>query len=163
MVAIVTRVGSNHGREHCKRQLGSYGLVGQGGAEDSALPFMQKSKRSKVPHNLPIAAGRLPGDHHVARAGRVCTHCGGIDVAGEVHEAQFFRHLQLSNNMLLCFLRKLSSDIVGASFAQQDHMQVIKIVRIDFLGVLLDPAFVSPDTLAGKSIVTSLSRNRNAQ
>ena len=54
-------------------------------------------------HNLPIVAGRFSGDQHVARADRVCTHCGGIAVADElhmIHNAQFFNHF--GYNMLLC-------------------------------------------------------------
>ncbi len=36
-------------------------------------------------HKLPIVVGRFVGGQHVARANRVCTHCGGMVVADELH------------------------------------------------------------------------------
>ena len=36
-------------------------------------------------HQLPIVLGRFAGGQHVARANRVCTHCGGVAVADELH------------------------------------------------------------------------------
>lgn len=36
-------------------------------------------------HNLPIVTGRFSGGQHVDRASRVCVHCGGLSIAGELH------------------------------------------------------------------------------
>ena len=36
-------------------------------------------------HQLPVVLGRFAGGQHVARANRVCTHCGGVTVADEMH------------------------------------------------------------------------------
>ncbi len=36
-------------------------------------------------HKLPIVMGRFALGQHVARANRVCTHCGGVAVADELH------------------------------------------------------------------------------
>ena len=36
-------------------------------------------------HQLPIVLGRFAGGQHVARANRVCTHCGSVAVADELH------------------------------------------------------------------------------
>ncbi|DBA98872.1 TPA: hypothetical protein ACH3X1_014630 [Trebouxia sp. C0004] len=36
-------------------------------------------------HQLPIVLGRFAGAQHVARANRVCTHCGSVAVADELH------------------------------------------------------------------------------
>ena len=36
-------------------------------------------------HQLPIVLGRFAGVQHVARANRVCTHCGSVAVADELH------------------------------------------------------------------------------
>ena len=36
-------------------------------------------------HQLPIVLGRLAGGQHVARASRVCTQCGSVAVADDLH------------------------------------------------------------------------------
>jgi len=36
-------------------------------------------------HKLPVVLGRFAEGQHVARASRVCTHCGGVAVADESH------------------------------------------------------------------------------
>ena len=64
-------------------------------------PFSKRRRYSQLPvfgrcmqsflqfrlgsHNLPIVAGRFSGDQHVASVHWVCTHCGGIAVADELH------------------------------------------------------------------------------
>ncbi len=36
-------------------------------------------------HNLPFMVSRFAGGQHVARANRVCTHCGGVTAACDMH------------------------------------------------------------------------------
>ena len=36
-------------------------------------------------HKLPVVLGHFAGGQHVARADRVCTPCGGVAVADEMH------------------------------------------------------------------------------
>jgi len=36
-------------------------------------------------HTVPIVVGRFAGGQHAARANRVCTHCGGVAVAIDLH------------------------------------------------------------------------------
>ena len=87
-----------------------------------------------APHNLPIVAGRLSGDHHVARIDRVCTHCSGIAVADElhmIHECPVLQPLRLQYAALFT----PDTNTMRSFFAQQDHMQVFKFVLdcLDFL------------------------------
>jgi len=57
-------------------------------------------------HPLPIILGRFAGGQHVARANKVCTHCGSVAVADELHMFLSVQHSrQLSSGMLLCFPR----------------------------------------------------------
>ena len=49
---------------------------------------MQQVLQFKLgPHNLLIVAGRFSWDQHntSVRADRVCTHCGGVALADELH------------------------------------------------------------------------------
>ena len=74
-------------------------------------------------HNLPIVAGRFSGDQHVARADRVCTHCGGIAVADElhmIHECPVLQPLRLQYAALFT----PDTNTMRSFFAQQDHMRV---------------------------------------
>ena len=87
-------------------------------------------------HNLPIVVGRFSGDQHVARAGRVCTHCGGIPVADElhmIHECPVLQPLRLQYAALFT----PDTDTLRSFFAQQDHMRVFKFVLdcLDFLNL----------------------------
>ena len=55
-------------------------------------------------HQLPIVLGPIAGGQHVARANRVCTRCGSVAVADELHmilECPASR--QLGSGMFLCF------------------------------------------------------------
>ena len=36
-------------------------------------------------HQLPIVLGRFAGGQRFARASRVCTHCGSVAIADELH------------------------------------------------------------------------------
>ncbi len=36
-------------------------------------------------HNLPFIVSRFAGGQHVARANRVCIHCGGVTAACDMH------------------------------------------------------------------------------
>ena len=72
--------------------------------------------------------------HHVARADRVCTHCGGAAVADElhmIHECPVLQPLRLQYAALFT----PDTDTMRSFFAQQDHMQVFKFVLdcLDFL------------------------------
>ncbi len=71
--------------------------------------------------------GRFAGGQLVARASRVCTHCGGVAVADELHmifECPAFHTLRQQNAPLV----SMDTDTVGSFFAQQDHLQVFKFV-----------------------------------
>ena len=85
--------------------------------------------------NLPIVAGRFSGDQHVARSVRVCTHCGGIAVADElhmIHECPVHQPLRLQYAALFT---PDTPNTIRSFFAQQDHMQVFNFVLncLDFL------------------------------
>ena len=88
-------------------------------------------------HNLPIVAGRFSGDQHVAKTDRVCTHCGGIAVAEELHmiyECPVRQPLRLQ----YAALSTLDTNTMMSFFAQQDHMQVFRFVltNLNFDNVL---------------------------
>ena len=77
-------------------------------------------------HNLPIVAGRLSGNQHVARTDRVCTHCGGTAVADKlhmIHECPVHQPFRLQYAALFT----PDTDTMRSFFAQQDHMQVFKL------------------------------------
>ena len=85
-------------------------------------------------HNLHIVAGRFSGGQHVARADRVCTHCGGIAVADEshmIHECPVLQPLRLQYAALF------TPDTMRSFFAQQDRMRDFKFVLdcLDFLNL----------------------------
>ena len=81
--------------------------------------------------NLPVVAGRFSGDQHVARADRVCTHCGGIAVADELHMIHECPVLQYAA------LFTPDTNTMRSIFAQPDHMRVFKFVLdcLDFLNL----------------------------
>ncbi len=58
-------------------------------------------------HQLPIVLGRFAGGQRVARASRVCTHCGSVAVLDELHMIFKCPALQavLGSGMLLCVPR----------------------------------------------------------
>ena len=85
---------------------------------------------------LPVVAGWFSGDQHVARTDRVCTHCGGIAVADElhiIHECPVLQPLRLQYAALFT----PDTNTMRSFFAQQDHMQVFKFVWdcLDFLKI----------------------------
>ncbi len=84
---------------------------------------------------LPVVLGRFAGGQHVARANRVCTHCGGVAVADEMHiifECPALHALRQQYAPLF----PTNIDTMRSFFAQQDHMQVFKFV-LSCLDVLL--------------------------
>ncbi len=84
-------------------------------------------------HQLPIVLGGFAGGQHVARANRVCTHCGSVAVADELHmifecpALQAVRHRDAP-------LFSTDTNTMRSFSAQQDHMQVFKFV-LDCLDV----------------------------
>ena len=102
-------------------------------------------------HNLPIVAGRFSGDQHVASTDRVCTHCGGIAVADElhmIHECPVLQPLEVQYAALFT----PDTNTMKSFFARQDHMQVFKFVLdcLDFLKLCLCFFFyMRSDLLAG--------------
>ncbi len=73
-------------------------------------------------HQLPIVLGCFAGAQRVARASRVCTHCGSVAVADKL--------LMISRSPLFC----TDTNTMRSFFAQQDRMQVFKFV-LDCLDV----------------------------
>jgi len=61
---------------------------------------------------LPIVLGCVAGGQHVARVSRVCTHCGSVAVADEMHVT----------------FECTDTNTINSFFAQQDHMQDFKFV-----------------------------------
>ncbi len=78
-------------------------------------------------HQLPIVLGHFAGGQHVARANRVCTHCGSVAVADEMHMIFECPALQAVRQQ---YARLFSTDTntMRPFFAQQDHLQVFKFV-----------------------------------
>ena len=81
-------------------------------------------------HKLPIVVGRFAGGQHVARANRVCTHCGGVAVADECPALHPLRQQYAS-------LFSTNTDTMRSFFAQQYHMRVFKFILscLDFLQI----------------------------
>ena len=77
--------------------------------------------------------GRFAGGQHVARANRVCTHCGSVAVADELHMIFECPALQAVRQRYAP-LFSTDTNTMGSFFAQQDHMQVFKFV-LDCLDV----------------------------
>ena len=84
-------------------------------------------------HQLPIVLGRFAGGQHVARANRVCTHCGSVAVADELHMIFECPALQAVRQRYAS-LFSTDTNTMRSFFAQQDHMQVFKFV-LDCLDV----------------------------
>ena len=84
-------------------------------------------------HQLPIVLGRFAGGQHVARANRVCTHCGSVAVADELHMIFECPALQAVRQRYAP-LFSTDTNTMRSFFAQQDHMQVFKFV-LDCLDV----------------------------
>ncbi len=84
-------------------------------------------------HQLPIVLGRFAGGQHVARANRVCTHCGSVAVADELHMLLECPALQAVMQRYAP-LFSTNTNTMRSFFAQQDHMQVFKFV-LDCLDV----------------------------
>ncbi len=82
---------------------------------------------------LPIVLGRFAGGQHVARANRVCTHCGSVAVADELHMIFECPALQAVRQRYAP-LFSTDTNTMRSFFAQQDHMQVFKFV-LDCLDV----------------------------
>ena len=81
-------------------------------------------------HQLPIVLGRFAG---AVRASRVCTHCGSVAVADELHMIFECPALQAVRQRYAS-LFSANTDTMRSFFAQQDHMQVFKFV-LDCLDV----------------------------
>ena len=89
-------------------------------------------------HQLPIVLGRFAGGQRVARASRVCTHCGSVavnicNVADEMHMVFECPALQAVRQQYAPLFSK-DTNSMRSLFAQQDHMQVFKFV-LDCLDV----------------------------
>ncbi len=87
-------------------------------------------------HKLPVAAGRLAGAEHVARALRVCTCCGSGAIGDEMHLV--FECAALTS------LRHHYADLftddtttMRSFFAQQNHLRVLHyvIACFDFMNM----------------------------
>jgi len=68
---------------------------------------------------LPIVLGRFAGGQHVARANRVCTHCGSVAVADELHMIFECPALQAVRKQYAS-LFSTDTDTMRSFFAQQD-------------------------------------------
>ena len=79
---------------------------------------------------MPIVLGRFAG---VVRASKVCTHCGSVAVADELHMIFQCPDLQALRQRYAS-LFSANTDTLRSSYAQQDHMQVFKFV-LDCLDV----------------------------
>ena len=75
-------------------------------------------------HNLPIVAGCFSGDRHVARADRVCTHCGGVVVADELHMIHECPVLQ-PLNLQYAALFTPDTNTINSFFAQHSDLSWI--------------------------------------
>ena len=82
---------------------------------------------------LPIVLGRFAGGQHVAGANRVCTHCGSVAVADELHMIFECPALQAVRQRYAP-LFSTDTNTMRSFCAQQDHMQVFKFV-LDCLDV----------------------------
>ncbi|DBA73557.1 TPA: hypothetical protein ACH3X2_009800 [Trebouxia sp. C0005] len=84
-------------------------------------------------HGLPIAAGRIAGAAHIARANRVCLACNSGAVGDERH--LIFECTALASLRLYASLFTGSTDTMRSFFAQPDHMGVFHYVVdcLDFM------------------------------
>ncbi len=92
-------------------------------------PFLQFRLGS---HQLPVVLGRFAGCQHVARANRVCTHCGGVAVTDEMHmifECPALHALTQQYAPLF----STNTNTMRSFFAQQDHRQGFKFVLHSFI------------------------------
>ena len=87
-------------------------------------------------HKLPIVVGRFAGGQHVERADRLCTHCGSVAVADELHMIHECPVLQPLRQQYAA-LFSTDTNTMRSFFAQQDHMQVFSFVLdcLDFLKI----------------------------
>jgi len=86
-----------------------------------------------VKYATPIVLGRFAGGQHVARANRVCTHCGSVAVADELHMILECPALQAVRQRYAP-LFSTDTNTTRSFVAQQDHIQVFKSV-LDCLDV----------------------------
>ena len=87
-------------------------------------------------HSLPIAMGRFAGGQHVARADRLCSHCGPGSLADElhlVHECPVLQPLRLRYAELFT----PDTDTMRSFFGQKNHMRVFSFILdcLDFLKI----------------------------
>ncbi len=82
-------------------------------------------------HQLPVILEGFAGGQHVARANRVCPHCGSV--ADETHMIFECPALQ-SGRHRYAPLFSTDTSTMRSFFSQQDHMQVFKFV-LDCLDV----------------------------
>ena len=87
-------------------------------------------------HSLPIATGRFAGGHHLARSGRVCSHCDGVSVADELHMVFECPALALIREKYAGLFTP-ATDNMRSFFGQDAHVQVFKFILdcLDFLEV----------------------------
>ena len=144
--ALRQHVGGTHDYAlHCPRPAPSVGVVACT-YHHWFRPFSQPRRYCRLPvsgrrmqrflqfrlgsHQLPIVVGRFAG---VVRASRVCTHCGSAAVADELHMMFECPALQAVRQRYAS-LFSANTDTMRSFFAQQDHMQVFKLV-LDCLDV----------------------------
>ena len=76
------------------------------------------------------------GGQHVDRANRVCVHCGGLFITGELHMVYECPALQpLRQHYAPLF--STQTDTMTSFIAQKDHMQVFKFILdcLDFSNI----------------------------
>ncbi len=116
------------------------------------LPFSRRRRDCQLPvsarrmhrflqfrlgsHSLPIATGRIASGHHLPRSDRVCSRCGGVFSADELHMVFECPALALIRQNY-AELFTLATDSMRSFFAQDAHMQVFKFILdcLDFLDV----------------------------
>jgi len=143
VIALRQRLGGTHDYAlHCPRAAPTVGVVACT-YHHWFRPFSQHRRYCQLPvsgrrtqrfvqfrlgsHQLPIVLGRFAGGQRVARASRVCTHCGSVAVADEMHmifECPALHTLRQQYAPLF----SIDTDTMRSFFAQRDHMQVFKFV-----------------------------------
>ena len=89
---------------------------------------MQQFLQSRLSsHQLPIVLGRFAGGQHVARASRICTHCGYVADIDKMHMI-FERPALHTLRQRYAPLFSTDTNTMRSFFVQQDHMQVFKFV-----------------------------------
>ncbi|DBA98222.1 TPA: hypothetical protein ACH3X1_001148 [Trebouxia sp. C0004] len=138
--ALRQHLGGTHDHaRHCPRAAPSVGVVACT-YHHWFKPFSQRRRYCQLPvsgrrmqrflqfrlgsHQLPIILGRFAGGQHVARATRVCTYCGSVAVADELHMIFECPALQ-AVRWKYAPLFSTDTNTMRSFFAQPDHMQSV--------------------------------------